>query len=215
MNQKYKFFVNNKIVYLTNNPSNVNNLVGNTDFIIEPYKDEQSLAVSLSIIFNDLNTSNYVLYHVNIEKLKNDFLAHFICLEAAGGVVYNTKKEILLIHRRGFWDLPKGKEEKGETIKETAIREVEEETGLTNVTIIKPILFKDVLNKATYHSYVIDGKPAMKISHWFEMKTDFAAALIPQTEEDIEQAIWVKKEDVPNYFDNMYSSIIDVLKEVV
>ncbi|MBK6275257.1 MAG: hypothetical protein IPF58_11450 [Saprospirales bacterium] len=47
------------------------------------------------------------------------------------------------------------------------------------------------------------------------MKTDFAAALIPQTEEDIEQAIWVKKEDVPTYFDNMYSSIIDVLKEVL
>ena len=201
MNQKYKFFVNNKIVYLTNNPSSVNNLVGNTDFIIEPYTNEQSLASSFKIIFNDLNTSNYILFHKDVEKLKNDFLAHFICLEAAGGVVYNTKNEILLIHRRGFWDLPKGKMEIDETIEDTAIREVEEETGLTNVSILKP--------------YDIDGKPAMKISYWFEMKTDFEAALIPQTEEDIEQAIWVKKEDVPTYFDNMYSSIIDVLKEVL
>ncbi|MBK6275255.1 MAG: hypothetical protein IPF58_11440 [Saprospirales bacterium] len=91
MNQKYKFFVNNKIVYLTNNPSSVNNLVGNTDFIIEPYTNEQSLASSFKIIFNDLNTSNYILFHKDVEKLKNDFLAHFICLEAAGGVVYNTK----------------------------------------------------------------------------------------------------------------------------
>ena len=215
MNQKYKFFVNNKIVYLTNNPSSVNNLVGNTDFIIEPYTNEQSLASSFKIIFNDLNTSNYILFHKDVEKLKNDFLAHFICLEAAGGVVYNTKNEILLIHRRGFWDLPKGKMEDGETIEETAIREVEEETGLTNVMILKPILFKELANTATYHSYSINGKPAMKISYWFEMKTDFAAALIPQTEEDIEQAIWVKKEDVSDYFDNMYSSIIDVLKEVL
>ena len=215
MNQKYKFFVNNKIVYLTNNPSSVNNLVGNADFIIEPYKDANSLAISLSIIFNDLNKSNYVLYHKNVEQLKEDFLARFICLEAAGGVVYNTKKEILLIHRRGFWDLPKGKMEEGETIKKTAIREVEEETGLTNVRIIKPISFKELANKATYHSYDIDGKSAMKISHWFRMKTDFEADLIPQTEEDIEQAIWVKKADVPNYFGNMYSSIIDVLKEVL
>lgn len=215
MNQKYKFFVNNKIVYLTNNPSSVNNLVGNTDFIIEPYTNEQSLASSFKIIFNDLNTSNYILFHKDVEKLKNDFLAHFICLGAAGGVVYNTKNEILLIHRRGFWDLPKGKMEIDETIEDTAIREVEEETGLTNVSILKPILFKELANTATYHSYDIDGKPAMKISYWFEMKTDFEAALIPQTEEDIEQAIWVKKEDVPTYFDNMYSSIIDVLKEVL
>ena len=215
MNQKYKFFVNNKIVYLTNNPSSVNNLVGNTDFIIEPYTNEQSLASSFKIIFNDLNTSNYILFHKDVEKLKNDFLAHFICLEAAGGVVYNTKNEILLIHRRGFWDLPKGKMEIDETIEDTAIREVEEETGLTNVMILKPILFKELANTATYHSYSINGKQAMKISYWFEMKTDFAAALIPQTEEDIEQAIWVKKEDVPTYFDNMYSSIIDVLKEVL
>ena len=215
MNQKYKFFVNNKIVYLTNNPSSVNNLVGNTDFIIEPYSNEQSLASSFKIIFNDLNTSNYILFHKDVEKLKNDFLAHFICLGAAGGVVYNTKNEILLIHRRGFWDLPKGKMEIDETIEDTAIREVEEETGLTNVSILKPILFKELANTATYHSYSINGKQAMKISYWFEMKTDFAAALIPQTEEDIEQAIWVKKEDVPTYFDNMYSSIIDVLKEVL
>lgn len=215
MNQKYKFFVNNKVVYLTNNPSNVDNLVGNADFIIEPYKDEQSLATSLKIIFNDLNTSNYILFHKNVEKLKEDFLAHFICLEAAGGVVYNAKNEILLIHRRGFWDLPKGKMEEGETIEETAVREVEEETGLVNVHILKPVLFKAVTNTATYHSYILNGKQAMKISYWFEMKTEFATELIPQQEEDIEQAIWVKKEAIPDYFDNMYSSIIDVLKEVL
>ncbi|MFN8284460.1 MAG: NUDIX domain-containing protein [Chitinophagales bacterium] len=215
MNQKYKFFVNNKIVYLTNNPASVDNLVGGADYIIEPYKDANSLAVSVKIILSNLNKSNYVLYNKDVQKLKEDFLSHFICLEAAGGVVFNAKQEILLIHRRGFWDLPKGKEEEGETIEETAVREVEEETGLTNVSIIKPIRFKHLENEATYHSYELKGKMAMKISHWFKMKTDFADALIPQTEEDIEQAIWVKKEDVPNYFNNMYSSIIDVLKEVL
>lgn len=215
MNQKYKFFVNNKIIYLTNNPSNVDNLVSNANFIIEPYKDAISLAISMEIIFNDSNKSNYILFHKDVQKLKDDFLLYFICLEAAGGVVYNANNEILLIHRRGFWDLPKGKEEEGETIEETAVREVEEETGLNNVRILKPILFKGLENTATYHSYIINGKQAMKISHWFEMETDFESDLIPQTEEDIEQAIWVKKENVINYFDNMYSSIIDVLKEVL
>ena len=65
-----------------------------------------------------------------------------------------------------------------------------------------------------YHSYMIDDKLALKVSHWFEMQTDFEGDLIPQTEEDIEQAIWVKREDIPKYFDNMYTSIIDVLKEI-
>ncbi len=80
--------------------------------------------------------------------------------------------------------------------------------------IINAIKFKKILNKATYHSYYIDEKLALKISYWYEMKTDFSGLLVPQIEEDIEQAIWVKKEDLPNYFDTMYLSIIDVVKEI-
>lgn len=130
-------------------------------------------------------------------------------------MVRNKNNDILLIHRRGYWDLPKGKIEKNETVSEAAIREVEEETGLTHVKIVQPILFKKLNNKATCHSYFIDKKLALKVSYWFEMQTDFEGDLIPQTEEDIEQAVWVKKENIPEYFDNMYLSIIDVLKEVI
>ena len=210
----YKLFINNKIVFLCQNPSFVDNLM-HEEFIIEPYTTKENLDSIFNILMSNTNHSNVILFHTDTEKLFKDVCSYFKCIEAAGGVVKNKNNDILLIYRRGFWDLPKGKIEKGETLSDAAIREVEEETGLINVKIIQPVVFKKLKNKATYHSYFIDDKLALKVSYWFEMQTDSEANLIPQTEEDIEQAIWVKKEDIPNYFDNMYLSIIDVLKEVI
>ena len=209
----YKLFINNKIVYLCQNPSFVDNLM-HEEFIIEPYTSKENFASTLKVILSDVNQNNLILFNADVEKVFKEVCANFICIEAAGGAVENNKGEILLIHRRGFWDLPKGKIENGETIEAAAVREVEEETGLTNVHITKPVRFKKLNNIATYHSYMIDDKLALKVSHWFEMQTDFEGDLIPQTEEDIEQAIWVKRADIPKYFDNMYTSIIDVLKEI-
>ncbi len=210
----YKLFINNKIIFLCQNPAFVKN-VTNDHFIIEAYTTKEAFASTFKIIMSDINKNDFVLYNKDVENMFDEICSHFKCIEAAGGVVKNFKNEILLIHRRGFWDLPKGKIEKGETIKNAAIREVEEETGLKNLQIKKIVKFADLLNKATYHSYEQDERQCLKVSYWFEMTTDYRGKLVPQTEEDIEQAIWVNKKDIPNYFDNMYSSIIDVLKEVL
>lgn len=210
----YKLFINNKVVFLCQNPSHVSNLM-KVNFIIEPYLSKENFKSILQVILNQQNNSDVVLFHKDVDKMMEEVCSFFLCIEAAGGVVRNNANEILLIHRRGFWDLPKGKIETNESIEEAAIREVEEETGLTNVSIEKSISFKNLKNKATYHSYYIGDKLAFKISYWFEMKSMHDTALIPQTEEDIEQAIWVKNENIPSYFNNMYASIIDVLKEVL
>ena len=210
----YKLFINNKIIFLCQNPAFVENVM-NENFIIEPYTTKEEFNSTFKVIMNDLNPNDFVLYHKDLEKMLAEICSFFKCLEAAGGVVFNQKNEILLIHRRGFWDLPKGKIEKNETAEQAAIREVIEETGLTSVTIKNPVVFKKLNNKATIHSYELNGKPALKISYWFEMKTSDVHPLTPQTEEDIEQVIWVKKENIPEYFGNMYLSIIDVLKEVL
>ncbi len=210
----YKLFINNKIVFLCQNPAFVEN-VTDSQFIIEAYITREAFASTLKIMMSDVNRNNFVLFHKDVEKMFEEVCSYFKCIEAAGGVVKNFKNEILLIHRRGFWDLPKGKIERGETMKNAAIREVEEETGLKNLQIKKIIKFANLLNQATYHSYEQDERQCLKVSYWFEMTTDYRGKLVPQTEEDIEQAIWVNKKDIPNYFDNMYSSIIDVLKDVL
>jgi 8-oxo-dGTP pyrophosphatase MutT (NUDIX family) len=210
----YKLFINNKIVFVCQNPSFVDNLM-QQEYIIEPYVSKADFEILLKIIQSDANPNNVIVYHRDVQQAFDEICSFFIGIPAAGGVVFNAQDEVLLIHRRGCWDLPKGKIDSGESTEDAAIREVIEETGLKHVSITAPVTFKKLMNKATYHSYFLDNKPALKISYWYKMSTDFEGDLVPQEEEDIEQAVWVSKQDIPDYFDNMYLSIIDVLKEVL
>lgn len=144
----------------------------------------------------------------NLSTLKNNYWHFFKVILAGGGVVYNEHNEILLIYRIGFWDLPKGKLDKGETLKQCAVREVQEETGLTKISVQEKII-------TTYHTYQEKGKYILKESHWFKMKVDNNPILIPQIEEQIEIAKWVSQEDVKKYMPQMYSSIRDVLSTCI
>lgn len=145
-----------------------------------------------------------ILWNEDLEKLKKAFFKLFVPVTAAGGLVENEKGEFLLIHRRGKWDLPKGKLEKGESIEGCAVREVEEETGLQNLELKKLITI-------TYHTYDEFGKHMLKDSHWFRMKVSGQQVLTPQTEEDIQEVKWVKKKDLAKYLPETFPSIKDVL----
>lgn len=181
---------------------------------MQPYRNEAQLKDLLRILHTEGNESDVVLFHKDVDKLKRDFMQCFVCIEAAGGVVLNPQEEVLLMYRRGSWDLPKGKIDEGETIEEAAVREVEEETGISPVILGSKIYFSDLQNEATYHSYDYKGKLALKISHWFLMKYEGTKPPVPQTEEDIEQVIWVKPADLHLYYEQMYGSVKDVLQEV-
>lgn len=145
-----------------------------------------------------------VLWDKDLEKLKKAFFKNFTSVTAAGGLVENEKGEVLLIFRRGKWDLPKGKLDKGESIEECAVREVEEETGLKNIELKKKLTM-------TYHTYDEFGKHFLKDSHWYKMKVNGKQTIVPQTEEDISEIRWVKKKDLKNYFGNTFPSVKDVL----
>ena len=116
------------------------------------------------------------------------FAQDFRIIHAAGGIVTNENNEILMIFRYGCWDFPKGKVEKGEDWETAAVREVEEETGLHDITLLHP-------HPNTYHTYILHDTPILKITHWYAMKAP-AQSLVPQTEEDISQAVWVAREEV-------------------
>ena len=147
-----------------------------------------------------------IIYDKDFQKLKANFFKHFYLILAAGGLVKTKHEEILMIYRRGKWDLPKGKLDEGETLEQCAKREVEEETGLKNLEIIKPV-------KITYHTYIQFGKHNLKETHWYLMKAIGDEKLIPQTEEEISEIIWVKKEDLKKYLENTFPTIEMVLKE--
>ena len=110
-------------------------------------------------------------------------------VEAAGGLVIRngeTEPEILLIHRRKEWDLPKGTREIGESRKACAIREVQEEVGITDL-----ILFSEAGTTVHgYRGYRAEDNYFIKRTYWYFMTTS-EKVFSPQLEEDIDEIAWV------------------------
>ncbi|OEY73094.1 NUDIX hydrolase [Salegentibacter salarius] len=123
------------------------------------------------------------LYHEKEEKLLKHLFKKLRVVTAAGGMVLNDKDEILFIYRKKRWDLPKGKTEKNETIEASAIREVEEETGVEGLKVTKFL-------QKTYHIFKRKGRYRLKVTHWYEMRTSYEGELRPETKEGIEKAKW-------------------------
>ena len=126
---------------------------------------------------------------------------------AAGGLILNEDNDVLMIFRRGFWDLPKGKLDEGETVEECAIREIREETGLKKIELVKFITI-------TQHEYfdIHSNADVLKETHWFEMKSNSYEPLIPQTEEDIVAIEWVNESKLKDYLQKSYANIQQLFK---
>lgn len=124
-------------------------------------------------------------------------------VNAAGGLVENRRGDYLLIKRDGLWDLPKGHQEAGEDIKVTALREVQEETGVDDLRLGDLICVTD-------HCYKRNGIWHLKHTWWYRMYYLKPLDLTPQTEEDITKAAWVAKSSLPPFLKNTYPSIKEV-----
>jgi 8-oxo-dGTP pyrophosphatase MutT (NUDIX family) len=146
-----------------------------------------------------------VFLHADLEALRKAFYKKFTLVQAAGGLVENEKGELLMIFRRGKWDLPKGKLDKGETLEACAIREVEEETGLQRIQLLSPL-------PVTYHTYHEGSKYILKESYWYYMKVEGTQELIPQTGEGIDVVKWVNRENARDYYPESFPSVIDVIE---
>lgn len=147
----------------------------------------------------DLNVLN--IYGDTPEKLFKQFARHFNIIDAAGGIVINSRNDILFIYRHNKWDLPKGKINNGETPEEAAIREVSEECGIKSLKIIKFIAH-------TYHIYMLDDfNYALKKTWWFEMIADDKQPLKLQKEEDIVDAKWFPFTELNDALENTYPSL--------
>lgn len=185
MPQNYKIYHNGTPVFLTT-PEGAQALGFQADkitYVALYIGNKKALRNYLDLLDKNKNLRAVVLYHPDLEMLWADFQDMFKVLEAAGGYVQNVQKELLVFYRRGSWDMPKGKIDPGESPEQAAIREVQEETGLVNVSL------GDFLAH-TYHTYEEKGKRILKKTWWYRMQTA-DTVLVPQTEEDIEEIHWV------------------------
>lgn len=188
----YKVFVNDKPLFLTNTVEK------ETDFrmfLLESVDIEQ-LIVNM---FNN-KVKKAFLYHPDEKETLKKLKEKIPVAKAGGGLVYNKKGEVLFIFRNGKWDLPKGGIEKHEEIEDTAMREVEEETGVSGLKITQKL-------QKTYHVFKRNGTYRLKITHWYEMKTDYTGLLSGQLEEGIEKVAWLNPEQIKEALTNSYENI--------
>ena len=134
-------------------------------------------------------------------------MSKYLEVNAAGGLVTNSEGEFLLIRRSGLWDLPKGHQEAGEQIEATALREVEEETGIKGLTLGQFI-------RVTDHTYFRDEKWFLKHTWWYSMTCTGESDLVPQTEEGITEVRWVAKSELPELLSQTYPTIVEVFRAI-
>ena len=146
------------------------------------------------------NISSIRIIGKDKEKLLKKFLKLLPKIIAAGGKVLNQKGEILFIFRNNKWDLPKGKAEYNESIADTAIREVKEETGITKLVITKPL-------EITYHIFKKNNTFRLKVTYWFEMKSMADNQLTPQVEEGITKVEWINNSEIDKIKKKCYANI--------
>ena len=156
---------------------------------------EKKLKKTYSVTFTLKNKKKVIKY------LKKKFKV----IKAAGGIVQNNENKILFIYRLGKWDLPKGKKDKGEKIKDCAVREVEEETN-TKVKIIKR-------NCTTWHTYTRYKKFILKKTVWYKMKCIDDSKMKGQKKEKIEKVRWMENKIINEILINSFKSLSYVVKK--
>ncbi len=195
----YKVFVNNQSIHFVKN-INVQ-LFDNENVEFYQYHSKRALlAVIAEFISKKITLHLFIYCPENLTEVFSFFKSQYLEIKAGGGLVTNTNDEFLFIYRLGKWDLPKGKLDKGETIKACAKREIEEETGVDNLNIIRKL-------PDTYHIYTEKNKNIIKHCYWFLMQTACNHELQPQTKENITKAVWLKKEAILEAMNNTYPSI--------
>jgi 8-oxo-dGTP pyrophosphatase MutT (NUDIX family) len=188
----YKVFVNDKPLFLTNEISK------ETDFqlfLLESIDIEQLI---IKMFQNKIQKAS--LYYPDEKAILKKLKEKIPVCKAGGGLVFNNNGDVLFIFRNGKWDLPKGGIERDEEIADTAMREVEEETGVDKLEITRKL-------QKTYHIFKRNGKYKLKITHWFEMQTTFDGIPFPQANEGIEKAVWLNPEQVKEALKNSYENI--------
>jgi 8-oxo-dGTP pyrophosphatase MutT (NUDIX family) len=198
----YKVFFGNRFIEFL---SDKDNQQGQNSQSVILCKNKKSFDIAYQEFEKDIQISNLKILSPNPQKLFKHFKKKFKIIRAAGGLVENTKGEILIMKRNGVWDLPKGKLEKNEKKKMGALREVHEECGISNLSIESKI-------GKSYHTYWIEKTHILKVTYWYKMLYVGQEIPVPQTAEGISEIKWINKEESINMIDLVYPNLRSILE---
>ncbi|QRQ62627.1 NUDIX domain-containing protein [Sphingobacterium multivorum] len=201
MAQIYKIYMNETVLILA-------------DFVPSKIKNPQTISfqeIDLQKLFKqseiDKVPKTYLYINKDFETVFQNLKNKIKLIKAAGGLVKNGDGDYLFIYRLGRWDLPKGKVEENEKMREAAVREVEEECGIKINYLGKKIT-------TSYHTYFLrNGEFVLKATNWYEMGVNKVPKLIPQTAEDITKAEWRHVDQFEDIRNNTYPIIENILKK--
>ena len=197
------YYLSKKIIIHQKNQNTENQLFKNLDEI-----KKSEILNEFENFVKETNSNLLNFETENLEKGFEKFRKVFKHIYAAGGLIEKENK-YLFIYRLKRWDLPKGKLDMGESPEEAAIRECEEECGITKLTITKTL-------EPTYHIYSHKHRYALKKTYWYAMTTKHEGILVPQLEENIERVEWFSKEDIyKEVLSNSYPAILSVIKDII
>ncbi len=197
----YKVFFNDRTIYLDDALPDMTRI--GKDYVCA-FENITDLKPQVRQFLNPEKQGNLYIFHTELETLMNTFRKCFINVPAAGGLVRNPAGEMLVIFRRGKWDLPKGKAETGETMEQTAVREVEEECGLRGIELQELLL-------STHHIYEGPEDFILKKTHWYSMLYTGSDDPSPSQKEGISEVRWIGTGQVDEIFSNTYDSIREVI----
>jgi len=197
----YKIYINQNVlvISLLDNFSQevLHNVTNNSESAV--------LTISKEEIINIIGQKNIIC--ANPTAVFNQLKQQFTLINAAGGLVKNSQSEYLFIFRRGKWDLPKGKLDEGEDFETAAIREVQEECGITHIELGN-------LYHLSYHIYEENNDWILKQTNWYLMKSE-EKNLIPQLEEGITQTAWLANNQFEKVRENTYASIDEIISKLL
>lgn len=197
-----KIYINNNPIVVTQNKAAYIVAFGALRKIQVFTKDNVMLAKRF---LEETENATAIIEAASLLEVLKSFAAFAVPITAAGGLVINDRKEILLIERRGVWDLPKGKTELNESIEQSALREVQEETGLNHLYIEEFLC-------NTYHYYNFKGEDVIKTTYWYKMQGSILDTIQPQAEEEITAVKWVPPGYLNKYLNNTFETIRDVFR---
>lgn len=204
----YKVFFNDSTILIG---SEMNKSLNNNNAEKFNYVDYDVVNQIISRIESAQSPTDFYILNQEVDSVWNYFKSQFVEIPAAGGLVKKADGSLLFIKRLGVWDLPKGKIEKRETPELAAVREVEEECGLSGLQIIRQLDSTFHIYRSPYLSF--PKNLVLKETKWFLMSYSGDENPVPQVEENIEEVVWFAPKDLGQVYFNTYSSLTDFLEK--
>jgi len=195
----YKVHFENRFVLISAEPDRLQKYG-----LFHKFYDTKELYKIISDFQSDTTISSINIYGPNIKHIWKIFRIYFTEVGAAGGLVRHTSGKFLFIEKKGKLDLPKGHMEPGEEPEACALREVNEECGISGHTIVKSL-------QPSYHTYSWEGISYLKKTNWFLMQYDGTMIIEPQVREGITKVEWLLPDEISKIKIRAWLSLMDLI----